>query len=401
MSQKNLVQKATCMLASCLDAVNIPYVLSPGKAPTVTVPMKNGSGEIVVDLVTSASEPETDRLKVLANEIISAHRPTADAAFHSITDAAGYGKPVAIDRGPVPAIKPGRKTNRPYGDDPDRVIFRENVFRNVVNPSSDVYKKFDPVITTCCRFFYMKNRDICVKLGYEIVDLKTYAQMWTANFWSTGRVLQPKKDENERLLYKFLRQRFAEFYAQLRDRRHRNVVHDSGSVMLGLGIEFKFDSDSYSRNGTRNATAVHAGTETLGGHADPFMHRIVSAQDLTDEDDERGFQKYKDSHAVITTTNPKKRAKHAAQLLEEGLATLPHEDLLENLERASKSRFLCPDTRKEALRQLARHQAACSKCTTLASVTALPLDTEPVEPFVVVDGENEDTAGDERLCSGE
>jgi hypothetical protein len=102
---------------------------------------------------------------------------------------------------------------------------RETLFRKVPNPTPEVYENLNGVIMTCVRFFYGANRDLCLRLGYEIHDMKTYAQVWTANFWSTSRVLMPKtKDENHKLLYRFLRQRFAEFYKQMITFRSRNVL---------------------------------------------------------------------------------------------------------------------------------------------------------------------------------
>lgn len=379
MAPKHLLQKAVCRVTACLDHLKIPYEY--GTRVENVVVQKKGGGELQVLVVPAPSAtPTVDLLEVLAPEVASSHRETADKAFHAITEAAGYGKPQAIDRGAVQAIPPGRKTNRPYGDDPDRVILRESVFRTVANPTTNVYQQMDPVIMTCCRFFWMKNQALCVRLGYDIGDLKTYAQMWTANFWSTGRVLRPKKDENERLLYRFLRQRFAEFYQQLRGARSRNVVADKQSIALGLGVDYLIDSDGMGDE--KVAKAVSVPTEDL------------------DEEEQRAYERYKDEHTDINTSNPKKRRASAAALLSKSLSAMPHDAMVEALTQTGKSYFACPDTRKEALRQLEIHTKSCSACTPSAE-PVLPTKPAPVESLNVGLDESEDAAGVDALGAAE
>src|SRR5690242_3776052 len=99
MTQKNLVQKAVCTLVSCLEVTKIPHTVGPGKIPTtITVHTRGGRGFVECEVVLS-KYVESNRFQILASEIASSHRPTANAAFHSLTMLAGYGTPIAIDRG--------------------------------------------------------------------------------------------------------------------------------------------------------------------------------------------------------------------------------------------------------------------------------------------------------------
>jgi hypothetical protein len=354
MASKHLKHKAICLITACLDSLEIGYKLGTGETPDMLVRRARGGLGLMVKVVLADSMGLHRRgreLQVLAPEITSQHRGTADAAFGAITDAAGYGSLSAINRGAEAPIPPGRKTNRPYGDDPDRVIFRERVFRLVANPTHQVYKQMDGVIMTCCRFFFQKNENLCLQLAFDLLDLKTYAQVWTANFWSTDRVLNPKKDENERLLYTYLRQRFAEMYTQMRDARSRNTVADKQSILIGLGIEHILDSDGFSdrqRDGSYEMKAVR--------YDEPVI----------DEEAEANMEAWQKSHTILDTSTEKKRRTSAATLLAKNLAALPHETLLRTLTDAAESRFLCPDTRKEAQRQLDLHVKKCSACTALA-----------------------------------
>jgi hypothetical protein len=344
--------KALCLLTACLDAVGVPWqhhAAKQGQEEHISVTTKTGGALKVVIVLADAAEPTPTSMEVLAAEITSPHRRTMIAAFHRVTNHAGYGNLTPIWRGTPTPIPAGRKTNRPYGDNPDLVVFRHRLLRQVPNAPERVFKQFDSVVMTSCRFFYRKNERLCAILGYDLFDLKTYAQLWLNIFWSTARVISPKGDENQRLLYDYLRQRFAEFYKQMKENRIRSVASDRQTVKTTFGYEFVRDSDSWDGDSPGAAKAVS-------------VDQIV-----VDEDDERELERYRDRHDVIREQNVKKRKDRAASLLAENLARLPHEVMVTVLADAVTSPFLCPDTRREALVQLEQHRSNCTEFSCTAS----------------------------------
>jgi hypothetical protein len=243
-------------------------------------------------------------------------------------------------------LAPGRKSTRPYGDDHDRVIMRETLFRKVPNPTDEVYQTLNGVIMTCVRFFYNANRDLCLRLGYEVHDMRTYAQVWTANFWSTSRVLMPKaKDENQKLLYRFLRQRFAEFYKQMITFRSRNVFTTAPGedvmVVINPNRHAEHRKDSHRCDQPRLTTTL-----------------------LKEEQDDHAEElaKYQDAHTELDVSTYAKRRVSASKMLKSGLESLGHDKLVETLTNTAASYFFCPDTRKEARRQLELHESTCLTC---------------------------------------
>ena len=336
---KYLSAQANCMISSCLEAVGIPHKYQNG-TDTFQVKSKNESLTVVVKVIIEKSDvPGTGRVEVLAGEITSPHVPTAMAAFHLITEAAGYGKPLPFNRGDEAPVVYGRSTNRPYGDSPDLVVFRHRLFRRVPNPTPEAMAKMDSVIMTCCRFFHQNNRELCQRIGFEVSDLKTYAQVWATIFWSRARVLNPKGDENERRLYGYLRQRFAEFYKQMVGARSRSVLQDSQSVAIALGVEFICDTDGHHDN--------------MGSVTKKAVTIPVQEDDL----------EYRERHTELDVTSVTKRRNSARALLDKSLAAMPHENLVAALTEASQSYSVCTDTRREARKRLDAHRNSCSLCT--------------------------------------
>jgi hypothetical protein len=330
MNPKYAKQRAICLLAAALEHLGIPYLADPAGL----VVEKGAGGLIWVKINPGGEEVVTpDLIELNAAEVIGRNQVARDRCLHVVTVAAGYGSPKIIDRGPAP-------TARVYGDDPDRVIFRESVFRNTVNPTPKVYERLEPVIMTCVRFFYRKNRDLCVRLGYEIGDLKTYAQVWTANFWNTGRTLiNEEANGNERLLYNFLRQRFSEFNQQMRVFRTRSTLADRQSIQIGLGTSYVFE-----------------GTSDASGS-------LLTAVKVSDDDENTAWPfKSRQRIPEIDVSDPDARRASAKALLLKRLNDMPHAEMLDVLMYTARSVYACPDARSEAVKQLVTHKKSCPAC---------------------------------------
>lgn len=329
--------KALCLITACLESARIKYRIELAGVHDFVMQKLDGT-ELRVQVEEGESQdPEVVRISL--QTLLKGTGSEVNNLFLSLTSKAGYKCRAPINRGTPQAMAPGRKSARPYGDDPDRVIMRETVFRKVPDPTPEVYETLNPVIMTCVRFFYNANRKICLRLGYEIQDMKTYAQVWTANFWSTSRVLLPKTaDENQKLLYRFLRQRFAEFYKQMVTFRTRNVftnpVYDEPSIDREKP---RFNDGSF------------------------------------DADSQAELEQYQQDHTSLDTSTYKKRRDSASAMLKSGLESMDHDKLVETLEETSTSYFFCPDTRKEAVRQLKIHKKTCLTCAALAAIQKNPL----------------------------
>lgn len=342
MEDKRLKYKALCLITACLESARIKYRLELADSHDFVMQKLDGS-ELKVQ-VEEGEGQNADFVRISLQTLLKGTGSEVNNLFLGLTSKAGYKCRAPINRGITPPLSPGRKSTRPYGDDHDRVIMRETVFRKVPDPTPEVYTELNPVIMTCVRFFYNANRKICLRLGYEIQDMKTYAQVWTANFWSTSRVLMPKTaDENQKLLYRFLRQRFAEFYKQMITFRTRNVFANP------------VDQPEFDVPTTQ-----------------PQLRTEDQRESIKDVDGQL-VQKYNDRHAVLDTTTYKKRRDSAAALLKSGLESMDHDKLVETLEETSTSYFFCPDTRKEAVHQLKIHKKTCLTCAAIAAIEKNPL----------------------------
>lgn len=410
MNPKYAKQRAICLLAAALEHLDITYLADP---TGVLIQKKTGKLLWVKVTPDSAETLAPDLIELNAADVISREQVVRDRVLHMVTEAAGYGRPSIIDRGPDPACgcgasakgaKPRGKGHarwcdaaRVYGEDHDRVILRESVFRNTINPTEAVYKKLDPVIMTCVRFFYRKNKDLCVRLGYDMGDLKTYAQVWAANFWNTGRTLglqdHPEDPDggNRRLLYSFLRQRFSEFNQQMRNFRTRGVLVDWQAVEVGLGVESTFQTAAGPADLVLERVAVGKEATTIAdlgrcecGSARPRGPAHYSwCPHRTLETDEEGDGEYgaRARKPEIDLSSPEARRLSARALLLKYLGNMTHSDMLEALTDTARSMYACPDTRSEAVKQLVIHRKSCSTCGPLDRKTAAAALLEANAPF--------------------
>lgn len=387
MDNKQPEYKPLCLITACLEAARIQYrmdlsyKLSLNEYHHHFVVQKLDGQELHVRVSDGAPVPGV--YDVSLQVLNKGDAVAINELIGKLMIEAGYKPRQVIDRGAKPPVSPGRKSARPYGDDADRVIMRETLFRKVPNPTPKVYQDLDKVIMTCVRFFYNANRKLCLRLGYEIHDMKSYAQVWTANFWATSRVLTPKdENENQKLLYRFLRQRFAEFYRQMVTFRTRNVLVSPPEEDLVV-------------------------TRAYGQNIGEYVQDVVVSREtdvlLPEEKEEReeNIRQYQEDHTELDVTTYKKRRDSAVSMLKSGLESMDHDQMVDALTEVCSSWFHCPDTRKEAERQLKLHRAACLTCAKRAAllkqtlVAENPLgDSAPVSLDVGEDLSIVDSGGD-------
>lgn len=358
---KNQNTKALCLITAWLEAIGISFEVEG--LPEGSFDAMGPNGTIRVSIQTEHPVVITaDVLVLLSGSITHKNRDVAMTEFHKLTERLGVGAPLPVDRGVAPA-------KRIYGDDHDLTIMRHNQFRQCPNPPAHVFAKYEQVITTACRFFLKQNYRMCRKLGYDLDDLKSYARVWATNFYGTGRVINPKRDENERLLYKFLRQRFAEFHSQF-VKRERSQLADRQTLQVALGIDFVTDTDTM-RTVDGGLKAVQQPTPTA--------------------DESAGLEEYRRRTNQLDLSNDRERRKSASALLEKHLQSMPHDQRVAVLTEASQNPHMCPDTRKEARRQLRLHTESCDSCATAVPANgSVAPDSVEVDELVDVGGVDPD-----------
>lgn len=278
--------------------------------------------------------------------------PKMHEVFHLITEKAGYGKPNIVNRGPLP------KGRLNYSDDFDLIVFRHCELRRVPNPTTATLLAYKSTQLGAARNFLTTNHQFCASVGLELDDLMTYAGIWTCNFYGQYelRADRSTKCDNQKLLFNYLRQRFAELRKTLY-KRVRNTMPDYDTAATGLydrpfvpSVDFEADSAQRSAesilmddsHGERCATC--AAGQPCGGDSKEAEEKLRRAS--------------------------------AAARLQEALMRLPHDELVERLTFAMENAALAPDARDEARRQLHRHAKTCGKCGPV-SVQGLEEDEEP------------------------
>lgn len=355
----NTILGARRLVTACLDGLRIPYQWLTYDG--IELRRRDGSAVLVIFTDAPPSGPSEVAVEVSAKDLLSRKPEVVAAAFARITEAGGYGALAPISRGPA-------RAKRPYGDDHDSVAWREGTFRRSPNPSPEVYQQTDKIVGTCVRFFYFKNKQLCMRLSFDVDDLKTFAQVWTANFFATSRIVdEPMSSEgNQKLLYRHLRQHFAWLYAQMRGIRSRSLVLDRDALSTSLNVEYVLDAHTWA---TGEATAISTNQKFFQADytvidADPVRKRRMEVFFDLEELRER-------DHAPVPNIDPRTRTKKAKAQLAKSLDGLPCDRRLLLLEQAGTSPFTCIDTKKEAAKQYLLHTRSCPACA-----------ERPLPPFV-------------------
>lgn len=320
---------AVNVLRSWLRAVNVP--LLPRKAGCdLAVTGKDGT-PLFVQVSMNPDEPTKDGvLKVLARDVTGKKIEVALAAFHQITDAAGYDRAQPLDRGAGPELnEQGNPKKLHYSDEDFLVAMRHNEFRRSPNPPADRWQQYRPTIDKTVWAFLRNNFELAARhtLGYD--DLASYARCWVVNFCARYEIQNPKNNDNEKLLYVYLEQRLRELRSILQ-KKERSMMPDVETLSLAL----------YGR--------PHVDTEVTPS--------------IDDEEVEEIDLEYVARRCELDTSTPEARRESAGKKLAELLDQLPHDQLVETLQTAAANRFFDITARKEASRRLKEHVGACASC---------------------------------------
>lgn len=334
--QKNA--RALCQASSWLEAVGIDHRRSQTPGLDLILVKADGS-EVEVKVAASAEEPRpaSEHVFVVAADVTSRHLEVALKTFHVMTEAAGFGSPMPVDRGQAPEAK------LHYGDNFELVSMRHNEFRRVPNPETGHLLQYKPVMEKACYRFVNMNPDTCRRHCLQIEDLMTYAMVWTTNYIGLYEVANPTNNDNERKLSRHLKQRFSEFADMIR-KKERNCIPsaDAASVaMAGVPVRAVIQSDA--------------------GDGDGGCHYELAVDPFTEEEIDSDYVRRHNELGNLEDAVGRRSA--AATVLAKNLNKLPHDRLLEVLQGAADNQALCPDTKAEAARQLRLHRRNCETCS--------------------------------------
>ncbi len=347
---------AVNLLRSWLGAVAIPVRPSKVSGFDLTVTAINGS-ELEVQ-VSKDGAPVDGGVQVLAGDVTGRSPTAALAAFHKVTDAAGYERRTPVNRGTAGEMnEKGNPRKLHYKDEDFLVTIRHTQFRRSPNPSDDRWKKYQDAIKGTSASFLRSNFELCARNGLTLDDIMTYARCFVVNFCARYEIPEEQTTfhDNERKCYEYLKQELylapSSSLRAILTKKERSMLPDVETVSI-----------------------------SLYGKPDADTEISPDAEDEVDTD-------YIAKHCELDTSSPTARKASAAAKLAELLGSLPHGQMVEVLTNTAKNERFDFTTRREAARQLRLHVVACESCE-------LPDGDNGVE-------EEEDLAGADALSSEE
>ena len=305
--------RALCQTMAWLRADGIPCALDPSDTAGLLVTKVDG-GEIRIRFLAGEDPLESPvaasgHLTILAKELASTDAQIALKTFHTITQAAGWGTPIPVNRGADPTA------SLHYHDNFELISFRHCEFRRVPNPPPAELAQYDKVVAGACYRFFQKNIALCDRNGIELEDLETYAKIWTCNYLGLYKVAIETKNDNIRKLRVHLGQRFTELFCMI-TKKERNCLPTNEACQIAFF-----------------GTIVDRNHEIEGFSVDPRREEYVPRWH---DDPPEYLTKY--------------------------LARLPHDKLLDTLMGVITNSTHPPEARAEATARLRLHQEKCEVC---------------------------------------
>ena len=274
-----------------------------------------------------------NKFATIPMKYLKKHKEIKDIV-HKISLQLGYGKVNPVDRGEELENKPS------YSEEFDLVAFRHCETRRVPNPPPETFAKYNSTLNMTTRQFFHSNVDFCLDFRLDVDDLLQYARIWLCNF--DGLYHREDKDdvENGKLLYAYLRQRFAEF-RNTYIKKIRNMIPDPDTFCTSIL------GRPYSGSKTDEIS-----DSTLLDDAIKYMSPIKEYVDTID--------KLKDE------MNPEPIKSRVT--LESEFAKISHAAQIEELTRASHNLFIAPEASSKARDMLNHHMKTCKECKSVGEV---------------------------------
>jgi hypothetical protein len=274
------------VLRSYLNACEIPFEI---ENETLKVAKKDGASLKVV-IGESASLDQTV-CTIKDKEIISPIPEVFLAALHILTDAAGYGKPLPVDRGEAPT---GRIN---YKDQFEEVYLRHSVLRRSPNPKDHNFlDKYDKTIRKTANRAFRRYRWILEPMGFMADDLVNIGRVHTVAFMHYY-ASSPNHVDNLKLLTEYLKQRFSEL-TRLCHKKGCN----SSCFLTDLRNTVNHDEDTFSQvlNAVGDENSINESEEYVEG-----VYRLMSSNKESKLEIQRsglmGLSIYVDNHLLTKT----------------------------------------------------------------------------------------------------
>lgn len=350
--------RALTQVNAWLRAAEIPT--KPASTPGCDLAIVTDDGrELQVKIAAGSAETVgADALVVFAKDLTSRHGAVALKAFHQITVAAGRGSPNPVA---LRGVEPLKKLH--YDDNFELVSMRHKEFRRVPNPSTADLEVFTAVVRKAVRRFMFINTVICRRHLLAFEDLQTYAQVWTCNYLGLYKVENPTQNDNERKLYVYLCQRFAEF-AKMIVKKERNCIPDSETASIA-STGRPYAGPISARAGTFVGAdwGEQSFEEAQEQELEAEVGFVSSQEPIYDPGLQEDPRQSADEEHQEQKLDDARRRKEAQKLLAEKLLALPHDKRIEALEAVAESSHVCYDARLEARKQLRLHHSSCQDCS--------------------------------------
>lgn len=335
---------ALCVLDSNLTACKIPHLIVSGKDGYDLLVQRHGRDEDyakVAVLVAAAPAPHAD-LTVLVESVLSLDRDANLAAFWTITEALGWGKPVPVERGKAPEGKIR---------DVNLLVMRHCEWRQAPDLPEHIIKSvYDPTIRYFARVMLRSGaRDVLERCGEDFESLVALGRIIAHNFHHKYRNVRASKEVNANYFAAHLKQRYANAVSQWR-KHQQNVLPDEQTLAVTFGDE---DASVQPHEQDEDHSRLVEMTAKEQRSLSPRLKKIRLK--LVEERDERD---------AIRAAQPS---------LKDRLESMDHEERIAVLTTAADqdSRFIDPEAKRLAQKLLERERA---QCITVACCVAEPVE---------------------------
>lgn len=333
--------RALAAFKGWLTALSIPYSAGRGGADLLVTSKR---GDPIQVQLTAADSPvlPAGAISINASVITGRKLQAAFDLFTHFVEEIGYQSKVPVDRGPVP------KQKAHFSDDPELVGFRHTEFRRVANPTAAQLAKYAPIVKRACTTFLRRFETICQDNMLAFDDLQTYAQIWICNYIGLHErpAEQDTNHDNTKIATAYLNQRFGELLQTLHKKGRNTFAHLDEAHIAQTGVTF-----DYSQGG-RTSDARAPREQTF----------LITKGDFMDGSEEEADEAYEARHNQLDKRTPSTRKASAQKLLEESLAGMPHDHMVQVLTEVVDNNRLDPAARSEAASRLRSHSETCGIC---------------------------------------
>ncbi len=339
--------RAVAKLSSWLKASKIPHEPQPGGALLV----QNRDGGEVLVVVTEGAPVAATALAVDLESIWSRDMGVALQAFHTVTQALGWGSPE-----PVPArTKPAELTHHDFW-------MRHTEVAISPNPDPEVFTRYKPIINMRVRRFcyHPNNRRLLWEIGMDEDDIRSLVMTWVVSFECLHKILLSTDFDNEKLLHSYLEQRLAELhgrmYAMARNSgywHNQVLVCKNCNELCEVAANEQPDQDSQCTACKAIGTLVPEGRYMVRVDLDVNDDSIYNASDLWKTSDHTASD---DSSLedLEDAEGPRERKKIASGLLKTALKKMPKAIAVQKLEDLATSPHVEADVSTAAMEHLER-----------------------------------------------